>query len=709
MADRFVLKQFAGSATNNGAFGAAQATGAGVQPVANIKDVQSLNAFEQGWDSATLTADKLPALEEMQGLEALLCKAIKELYSEGIPLWISGETYYQYSFVNYNGVIYYNTTGSYTANNPAIDTVNWSEYKPSAAGVADKLGTATVGNETIPIYLDNGTATPCKQTAITVYANVKTYSLNEVVMTLDTNNNVKLYKSLANNNTSALSDDTKWEEVSLGGGGGEIGDVGLAPFGIDETLNLRRYLNGQVISQSQFVSFTTKLKAAVVLYPSLATTEVNWQSEKALSKLGQCGKFVIDDIAGTIRLPAVVNAQGLTDLQYLGTIKNESLPKPFDIENGVWVYAPGKGLAYQNIGNDNKFIAYSSSTYQANAPVQQEAVQYPYYIQVATGVEETLPAIREYKVNNSDFFGKSMYSDVAPDNASWLASNGQYNAKTIYPDYYDWLLAHVGETITANGGKVVLSTDAITDYDWVVNTGDETFRLPLLDGSEDLPGNAPEDITYNGNGSNYTAPKNGVYTLWGYGNTNFIFLFNLTSGERITTQGSTNPSSEGGCNIRAKKGDIVQAGYYNGTITFFKFTPDVGNGSLYYYVGDTVQDASLINAGAVLGQLSTKTNFVEAAAASMPSNRYIDLTLGASGSTYTAPANGYMYLGMTATAPIQYANIIDGQGVTHVQNVREVNEYIDCFVAFKKGDVGSILYNAGTLRAFRFYYAEGDQ
>lgn len=215
MADRFVLKQFAGSATNNGAFGAAQATGAGVQPVANIKDVQSLAAFEQGWDSATLTADKLPALEEMQGLEALLCKAIKELYSEGIPLWISGETYYQYSFVNYNGVIYYNTTGSYTANNPAIDTANWSEYKPSAAGVADKLGTATVGNETIPIYLDNGTATPCKQTAITVYANVKTYSLNEVVMTLDTNNNVKLYKSLANNNTSALSDDTKWEEVSL--------------------------------------------------------------------------------------------------------------------------------------------------------------------------------------------------------------------------------------------------------------------------------------------------------------------------------------------------------------------------------------------------------------------------------------------------------------------------------------------------------------
>lgn len=40
------------------------------------------------------------------------------------------------------------------------------------------------------------------------------------------------------------------------GGGLEVGDIGFAPLGIDETQNKRRYLNGQVISQSQFVSFT---------------------------------------------------------------------------------------------------------------------------------------------------------------------------------------------------------------------------------------------------------------------------------------------------------------------------------------------------------------------------------------------------------------------------------------------------------------------
>lgn len=51
--------------------------------------------------------------------------------------------------------------------------------------------------------------------AIKGYNNLTTYSLNEVVMNIDANN-VKVYKSLSNNNTSALSDTTKWEEISLG-------------------------------------------------------------------------------------------------------------------------------------------------------------------------------------------------------------------------------------------------------------------------------------------------------------------------------------------------------------------------------------------------------------------------------------------------------------------------------------------------------------
>ena len=128
MSDRFILKQFAGNATNDsehgtGVFGSCFS---GTPTLTtDFKQVQSLSAFEDGWAAATMTADKLPPMNEMQGLQGLLCKAIKELYSEGIPEWIDGETYYQNSYVQYNGVLYKNITGTSTSTSPDSDTTNW--------------------------------------------------------------------------------------------------------------------------------------------------------------------------------------------------------------------------------------------------------------------------------------------------------------------------------------------------------------------------------------------------------------------------------------------------------------------------------------------------------------------------------------------------------------------------------------------------------
>lgn len=48
------------------------------------------------------------------------------------------------------------------------------------------------------------------------YDSTTTYSLNDVVVSIQ-NNEVKIYQSLVENNTSPLTDDTKWKEVSLGG------------------------------------------------------------------------------------------------------------------------------------------------------------------------------------------------------------------------------------------------------------------------------------------------------------------------------------------------------------------------------------------------------------------------------------------------------------------------------------------------------------
>ncbi|MBR1399951.1 MAG: hypothetical protein IJ564_07265 [Alphaproteobacteria bacterium] len=365
----------------------------------------------------------------------------------------------------------------------------------------------------------------------------------------------------------------------------------------------------------------------------------------------------------------------------------------------------------------------SSSAYQDGALVQQEAIQYPYYIQVANEVKEELPAIREYKENNPFFFGKSMYSDVAPDNASWLASNGQYNARSIYPDCYDWLLAHIGETITANGGKVVLSTDTFTDYDWVVNTGDETFRLPLLDGSESLPGDARESLVLDTNTGVHSIvkAKNGFYNI----------LINSSTAVSFVCETGNNYESAFSDSSRTTRTSLFALANqeflyaWSGDTTNLTassnifFVPAVGNGILYYYVGDTVQDASLINAGAVLEQLANKAdinagNFSEIGKSylsglSMPSDRYIDLTLGASGSTYTAPANGYVALKKEATAGgqavlIESSNKISSRSVSTATG-QEPSVTIPVF----RGDSFTVTYGAGgATRYFKFIYSKGE-
>lgn len=95
---------------------------------------------------------------------------------------------------------------------------------------------------------------------------------------------------------------------------------------------------------------------------------------------------------------------------------------------------------------------------------------------------------------------------------------------------------------------------------------------------------------------------------------------------------------------------------------------------------------------------------------SMPSSRYIDLTLGASGSTYTAPANGYLFLSKDAGSDWYYCNLVNtSMNLGCFQSEYRTSPNTCCMPA-KKGDVIRVDYNAtGTTRYFRFIYAEGEQ
>ena len=92
----------------------------------------------------------------------------------------------------------------------------------------------------------------------------------------------------------------------------------------------------------------------------------------------------------------------------------------------------------------------------------------------------------------------------------------------------------------------------------------------------------------------------------------------------------------------------------------------------------------------------------ELASMSMPSNKYIDLTLGASGTTYSAPANGWFCL----IGPIGASGYI-GNGYIGATTTGTSNYGLNVILPVKKGEVVNILYTSATI--MRFAYAQGDQ
>lgn len=418
--------------------------------------------------------------------------------------------------------------------------------------------------------------------------------------------------------------------------GVELCTILCMPFGVDESENKYRYLNGQTIVQSQYPAFTTKVKSWQSTRANLFTTEEEWQAIKTASKLEQCGKFVIDDEAGTIRLPAIVNINGLTDLSKCGLIKEESLPAhqhargtmeitgslgtvhQFGYTDSGAFYRSWTGTKTGSGGGNGDWSNWEfrasrnwtgstsdpdNATYQADAPVQQEAVQYPYVICVNTGVEEAERPINNYQVNNTNSYGDNKYvGNTILNNLSWLRSEGQKNPAGVHQDFFNWAVANIGQPFGAGLIKESTATD-ITEYDLVIDQAKQTFILPTLNGKEVLPQYEIFDTkTFN---TPYTATENGF--IYGLLNTvtdstsTYIMVNN-----RILSADTGAPAYSDSYipyNYFIKRGDTYKlvSSSNEGNLYYSKA---IGNGNLYYYVGDTLQNADLINIARMQEQIT---------------------------------------------------------------------------------------------------------
>lgn len=523
------------------------------------------------------------------------------------------------------------------------------------------------------------------------------------------------------------------------GAGLEIGDIALAPLGIDETDNCRRYLNGQVILQSQFSKFTEKLKHAITLYPNLATTEKNWQSAVTLSPLGQCGKFVIDDEAGTIRLPKVVNVMGALDLSTIGQTVEAGLPnitgsavgntESFNISSSGALSSYRDSSHYGFFGKEassNKnTLAFnasnSNSIYGNSETVQQEAIKYPYFIQVATSNSENVQIDTQVRLNNPFSLFMPYWSPIELNNLSWLRSNKQWNNGSVYTSAYKFLLEKYNagteqtETIAGvsvtykladNGMKIITDKskyDALISasgsaWFFVLDTANTQFILPYTNGFAQF-GNELGKFT-----------EAGLPNIVGYGLMGVNFSTSRLAGAMY--QGLAGPRSTGyqtvseNNNLDAVNFDASRSNSIYGKSNTVQ--PNSVTGYLYFYIGEVEQDANIIATSGLAESISRKLDIEGASSVGMPSDKIISLTVSDSDSQYTAPADGYFagYGGGSVGSVLVLETAPSRKMRVMTQQVQTENS-IAVFLPIKKGDKVIFNYAKTTYQELYFIYANG--
>lgn len=200
-----------------------------------------------------------------------------------------------------------------------------------------------------------------------------------------------------------------------------------------------------------------------------------------------------------------------------------------------------------------------------------------------------------------------------------------------------------------------------------------------------------------------------------------------------TIEARSNPTATGALYVTTTSG----GGEGNGNYRYFGMGLDASRSSSIYGNSTTVQPQAIKVLYYIVIANSVKTNIevdidevmtdlngkadvdlsnVKASGTSlasgwsMPSSRYIDLTLGASGATYTAPANGWFVLDKRGNAG-QYLRLGPSYGYFG-GNYTSNRSNEECFSVcpVKKGDVVTVVYTtSGNTEVFKFYYAEGEK
>lgn len=442
---------------------------------------------------------------------------------------------------------------------------------------------------------------------------------------------------------------------------GNIGDIkytlrkGLAPYG-------GVWCDGSVYTKTQYPDIWT-----LITDGKLETIDIDtYNSTVTLN--GSCGFIGVDTTNETFKVPTLSEIylkSGTTNLAEFGA---ESLPDHIhtslvasnrdgnpDGGRYYWRYATTQ---YDTTG------VKENSVYQEGAKVNPDHITYRAYIILFSGQDITSDIHIETQLNNPFSLLDYKWSEYELNNASWLLSNGAFHSNSIYPAVYDLLYKIQTGQADKSGISVKLSTETYTDYDFVLNTTDNSFRLPIRTKDDYIIESYNDD-----NGNWYKIYKSGWVEQGGK------ISGNSTDGSIIVTliksMSNTNytinfvPCMATNTGAASNMGAARAAGCYDiNLVTVNSFSAQkqgsqsevrwsvLGQGAesptskTYFYVGETIQDANLINAGNALSNAVMKNSSADRETVinwGMPdydSGLDISGSLSAINSSWVAPKSG---------------------------------------------------------------------
>lgn len=437
-------------------------------------------------------------------------------------------------------------------------------------------------------------------------------------------------------------------EFKSGGSGLELCDISTALY-VDETKGLRRYLNGQIVDiNANTQAFLARLLQIQTTNPDYFTTEDNWQAEALLNIDGCVYKFVLNyaddgETVISVRLPKypdyveVSAGSSITTAPVSGFVQskvasgtvllpNAKLNPNWDgsyalTSNGKYQHCDmfaqdGSGnLTVRGIGDGSVYYVDAQADL-SNLKLKNTKLKLYYFIQVATGSETENNIVNDIELNNPYSLFDFKWTDHEQNNLSWTRGDTfDWKPSATYPSAYNELLSEynnsesVEETEsgitfkrTLKGYKIALAdqetaiqsryeTYGIAWY-YILDTTNTQFKLPRTKfGFEGLRGNVGDDIAESL--PNIT------------GNVGWVpYNVNAQSGAFGVEKGSANDRNSyiTGHETIVFDASRSSSAYKDGAPVQERATQMY----LYFYVGETVQNANLIDAGRIGEQLANK-------------------------------------------------------------------------------------------------------